>query len=186
METVIDATQIGSTVYPVVCTVESGANVNFSGVSFTMKINGSAYAAGGAVTAQMLSVAGNTRFIVDEELPIAFIAPISLPTGTVIIMMNASGGQLIFDKSRNAYDTHKILCQGACTIVAQAEVKGSIGYTGSGNYYFTPCVAPGKTVTGKRYNCISGGSINTNGKGDKYFPGDDDWYVESSTYSWYK
>lgn len=51
---------------------------------------------------------------------------------------------------------------------------------------FAITVPPGKSVTGKRYSCVSGGNINTGGEGPEYFPGTIDGTVSSSTYSWYQ
>lgn len=65
-----------------------------------------------------------------------------------------------------------------------------VAYANSGYIYrsatqMMPMEAVG-TVTGKRYQCSSGGRIHTYGGGPDYFPGDSEGTVEESTYSWYK
>ena len=51
---------------------------------------------------------------------------------------------------------------------------------------FSITVPPGKSVTGQRYACVSGGNINTGGEGPEYFPGTTEGSVNTSTYSWYQ
>lgn len=133
----------------------------------------------------LLMVAGNCTFSLDEELPMRLAVPSTKHNSSSVVLVAASSGQIKMNRSRTDDETRKVYCSGATNCIAQAEIKGSILQSGSGSYVFGWLTEEGKSVTGKRYNCISGGSINTSGQGQDYFPGTVDGTVDSNSYSWY-
>lgn len=180
----ITAASVTSRIYPAVLSVAKGASARLYGVSCELSYTGSTLGDGGAVTAQMLNIGGSLYFYPDSQLPMRLAHAAAIPAGSNILMINASGGELYLVRSRETFATHKVLCSGAVSVVAQAEVKGSILHTGSGTNVFSFEPESGKTITGKRYNCVTGGTINA-GDAD-YFPGTTAGTVDSATYSWYK
>lgn len=183
----INAAAVTSAIYPSMVAVESGATARLSGLSLKLGMSGAAVGSGGQINAQMLTSTGIARIGVDEQLPFEFIMPAAMPTGAMILMLNASsGGQILLVRSRTEVATQKIYCQGAATRVAQTEYKGMILHTGSGSNIFSFEVPSGQSVSGKRYHCVSGGSISTDDQGANYFPGSSNGTVEAETYSWYK
>lgn len=80
----------------------------------------------------------------------------------------------------------EITTQGRFTTFADVSNKGSIVKSSVFANQASFTTPSDRYVVGKRYNCVTGGTINTYGAGANYFPGDVAGTVESSTYSWYK
>lgn len=74
-------------------------------------------------------------------------------------------------------------------VCASASYKGAITFSsinGSIVDIMRLRMATGYTATGKRYECLSGGSINTSGRGPEFLPGAEAGTADATTYSWYK
>ena len=99
-----------------------------------------------------------------------------IATSNAVITLNAGNANL-----------PKCIIQGEFGCVAEALSEGMIKANTNGAINrFVFEIPDGKEVTGKRYQCLSGGKIETNSSGPDFFPGSKDGTVESSTYCWYK
>lgn len=190
VECMIDPTSVAQTAYVGAFQLTNSALVRFYGNRFEIKFTEGSFATGDAlgVSANLLVSGsnGNVYLYKDSMLPLNFIAPASMPDGAMIRMLSASGGAITLVKDRVGGDTHKALCAGEYTTVAVSESKGEIRTSGAGSYAFSFEAAPGRSLTGRRYQCLTGGSINTGGQGPDYFPGNIAGTVEADTYAWYK
>lgn len=78
-------------------------------------------------------------------------------------------------------DLAKISCSGkasAFAYISDGSFGRNLGYT-------YPMTFEGD-FSGKRYAALNGGTINTAGLGQEFFPGDSPGTIETSTFSWYK
>lgn len=94
----------------------------------------------------------------------------------------AEGGTININATNSEGVTTDIACSGSFTEFAYASSKGSI----ERSVAFENKLFFSGSCTGKRYSCVTGGTINTGNAGAEYFPGDTAGTVDAATYSWYK
>lgn len=102
-------------------------------------------------------------------------------------MFQSSGNnsELLFDNNTTLQTWKHFYLGGAFDIVAATANKGSIRLASVTNY-LKPAIKSELPITGKRYECNSGGSINVTGLGAEFFPGNVAGSVDADSYSWYK
>lgn len=179
---------ITSSVYPMCLNVTEKATVYLYGMSLAMSVTGAQTASGGYVSGTVLNVNGSCWFYKDQYLPMRLAAPsASFTNGRIyLVIVGGLNGSLVGIRSQTEDATHKVLCSGVCHVVMEVENKGNFGNSGAGTYLFKWEVESGKTLTGKRYNAVNGGSIRTDESGPEYFPGSGAGTVDAATFSWYK
>lgn len=128
-----------------------------------------------------LRLIGTTGFIISKG------SISSGSNGSFYFLYAYNGGKIFLDSSSTTSDKNAIIFNTsiAFSLFAYSQGIGSmieIGISRSNTFTFTNA----SNVTGKRYSCTNGGTINVNNKGVNFFPGNTAGTVESSTYSWYK
>ncbi|MDE5831740.1 MAG: hypothetical protein K2H64_01930 [Desulfovibrio sp.] len=172
-----------SAVYSGAIIAETACDLLLFGMSLEIKNAAGAFPDGGRATISLLSSGGGclTQIRAGVSLPTLLTTPAQAKEGVSIVGLQATANGTIY--LRNGYTISKAICSGHYLYFARANLRGIIALTGSGDT-FSFEVAPGKSVTGQRYDCKDGGSITCR-QGPDYFPGSIAGKVEPESYCSY-
>lgn len=158
------------------------AILRFGAFSVSLSITGESTA--NVFVPRVFWASSNGILYIDETTDIQKIILNKGNSQNLYVFAIESGGTITTQSSNASQDYCKLIISGSPSCFCYAS-GGYFGRAFGGKYAYIFDIGE-ETITGLRYRAQNGGTINTNGGGAEYFPGDQTGVVEASTYSWYK